>query len=77
MENKWSIFIAMETFEAPRPKKKRGPAKRFHNMVDTHLYLPPDLLDWAKAQEEGFAPLVRRVLTAERQRRERMAARPH
>jgi hypothetical protein len=53
----------------PQPKKKRGPTPKLGAMVDTHLYLPADLLDWAKAQPEGFAPLVRALLARERERR--------
>jgi hypothetical protein len=52
-----------------KPHKKRGPAKRLPAMVDTHLYIEPGLLEWAKQQPEGFAPLVRSLLAAERQRR--------
>lgn len=50
-------------------KKKRGPVAR-KNMVDTHLYLPEDLLEWAKHQEGGFANLVRQLLHEARQRKE-------
>lgn len=39
-------------------------------MVDTHLFLPADLLEWAKHQAEGFAPLVRHLLAQERARLE-------
>lgn len=65
----------MDNEPTPQPKKKRGPAKRMPTMVDTHLYLPQDLLDWAKEQPEGFAPLVRRLLTAARAREQRAARR--
>jgi hypothetical protein len=34
-------------------------------MVDTHLHVPPHLLEWAKEQPEGFAGLVRRLLQQE------------
>jgi len=43
-------------------------------MVDTHIFLPPDLLEWAKHQEEGLAGLVRRLLMQERHRRTRLPA---
>jgi hypothetical protein len=38
-------------------------------MVDTHVYVPEDLLEWAKMQDEGFAPMVRRLLRHERELR--------
>src|SRR5262245_31017186 len=75
MENSWRIVMSMESLQSPQPKKKRGPSRRLPVMVDTHLYVPPDLLEWAKGQPEGFAPLVRRLLTAERDRVERVARR--
>jgi hypothetical protein len=37
-------------------------------MVDTHLFVPADLLEWAKSQDEGFSALVRRLLRSERRR---------
>lgn len=43
-------------------KKKRGPARKLPPMVDTHVHVPPHLLEWAKQQPEGFAGLVRRLL---------------
>lgn len=57
---------------APGPKdtaKRPGPARKLQRMVDTHLYLPEDLLEWAKDQPEGFAGLVRALLREEHRRR--------
>ena len=52
-----------------RPKKKPGPVKRRIPMTDTHIFLPTDLLEWAKYQDEGLAGLVRALLARERQTR--------
>jgi hypothetical protein len=64
------IVFAMDTTTAShdKPKKKRGPAKKLVPMVDTHIHVPPYLLDWAKVQPEGFAGLVRRLLKQEHAR---------
>jgi hypothetical protein len=62
-----SYTLRMNTEKHPQPKKKRGPAKRLPPMVDTHLFLPAELLEWAKVQPEGFAPLVRQLLITEQQ----------
>ena len=71
-----AYILCMDTKPTSQPKKKRGPARRMQNMVDTHLYFPADLLEWAKRQPEGFAPLMRQLAAAERQRRERRHASP-
>ena len=42
--------------------RKRGPIKRLPAMVDTHIFMPEDLADWAKAQPNGMAALVRELL---------------
>jgi hypothetical protein len=39
--------------------------------VDIHIDLPRPLRDWAKRQPEGVSALVRRLLSAARQRRAR------
>jgi hypothetical protein len=62
-----------DTTAHPIPKKKRGPVKRLPPMIDTHIYLEPDLVEWAKRQEGGLAGLVRRLL---QQERDRLAAAP-
>ena len=68
---KISILFAMNTLpETPQPKK-RGPARRLPPMVDTHLFLPEALLEWAKHHPEGFAGLIRRLLAQEQQKEER------
>jgi hypothetical protein len=70
---KKDVYIScMDKNTKPRaqPKKKRGPAKRLSPMVDTHLHMPADLLEWAKQTPEGFAPLVRRLLRQERERQQ-------
>jgi len=65
-----AIVFDMETSTSPqRVQKKRGPVKRLPPMADTHVHLPPDLLEWAKEQPGGLAPLMRELLTAERARR--------
>ena len=51
----------------PKQPKKRGPAKKGY--ADTHIMIPPDLLEWAKQQPEGFAGLVRALLREEYKRR--------
>jgi hypothetical protein len=62
----------METLTEPSdspPKKKRGPARKPNRMVDTHIHMPEDLLEWCKRQPEGFAGLVRMLCTLEKHRR--------
>jgi hypothetical protein len=56
----------------PQPHKRRGPAPHLTPMEDTHVFLPPDLKEWAKHQEEGLANLVRGLLVRERKHRERV-----
>lgn len=51
-------------------KKKRGPAPKANKMIDTHVFMPEDLLEWMKQQPEGFAGLVRRLGAEERERRQ-------
>jgi len=51
---------------------KPGPMP--HGYVDIHIDLPRFLRDWAKRQPEGVSALVRRLLTAEQQRRTRRHA---
>jgi hypothetical protein len=48
--------------------KKPGPMKRGY--AQTHILLPPDLLDWAKAQDGGLSDLVRTLLKKERARQQ-------
>jgi hypothetical protein len=38
--------------------------------AQTHILLPPDLLDWAKEQEGGLSYLVRTLLKKERARQQ-------
>ena len=61
------IFMGMETQLVPedKQKKKPGPVKKPYPMVDTHIFVPPHLLEWAKVQPEGFAGLVRALLREE------------
>jgi hypothetical protein len=53
-------------------QKRRGPAPRLPPMEDTHVFLPPDLKEWAKHEREGLAELVRWLLARERKHRERL-----
>lgn len=50
----------------------QGPARppRMQQQTKRTLALPDDLFEWAMAQPEGFAGLVRQLLQAERQRRQ-------
>jgi len=50
-----------------RVHKKRGPVKQA-GMVDTHIHLPAELLEWAKHQPERLSPMIRRLLTEERRK---------
>lgn len=61
------ILISMDTPTLKQPKK-RGPAPKGYE--DTHVLIPPELLEWAKQQPEGFAGLVRALLREEHKRRE-------
>lgn len=67
---KMAILFSMETTSILTQPKRRGPAPKLGRMVDTHLHFPPDLLEWAKNQPEGFAGLMRVLAEQERQRRE-------
>ena len=65
----------MDSFPHSQPQsRKRGPKPKGYG--NTHVLLPQDLIDWAKSQPEGLSGLVRRLLTAERQRRARRPAAP-
>lgn len=68
---KMVILLSMETTSVLTQPKRRGPVPKLGRMVDTHLHFPPDLLEWAKNQPEGFAALCRLLVEQERQRRER------
>lgn len=58
----------METTPLNPPRKKRGPTPRLGPVVQTGVYLPYELLEWAKEQKEGLSGLVRRLLSEERER---------
>lgn len=62
------ILISMDTTTLTKAPKKRGPKPKGYE--DTHVLIPPDLLEWAKDQPEGFAGLVRTLLHQERTRRQ-------
>jgi hypothetical protein len=66
-----AIVFYMNTSSDPTaiPKRKRGPAKRLPPMVSTHIFMPMELLDWAKQEPEGLGALVRHLLAQERARR--------
>jgi hypothetical protein len=51
----------------PSGLSKPGPLPKGHK--PTIIRLPPDLLAWAKAQDEGLSGLVRQLIAAERERR--------
>ena len=40
-----------------------------------HVFLPPDLAEWAKTKDGGLSGLCRRLLVAERTREQRAARR--
>lgn len=69
-ENFW-YTVAMEKPSISQQPKKRGPLKRGYGNV--HILLPPDLIDWAKAQPEGLSGVARRLFTEERRRQARNA----
>lgn len=52
-----------------RVPKKRGPVKQM-DMVNTHVHLPAELVEWAKHQPERLSPMVRRLLTEERRKQQ-------
>jgi hypothetical protein len=58
----------MDTNASIKQPKKRGPAPKLGRLVDTHIHVDPDLLEWAKQKPEGFAGLVRRLLQQEHAR---------
>ena len=43
-------------------------------MMDTHLYLPPDLVEWAKHTPEGFTGMMRRLIREEYERQKAKAS---
>jgi hypothetical protein len=57
----------MDTTATPKQQKKRGPKPKGYE--DTHVLIPPYLIEWAKDQPEGFAGLVRALLRTEHERR--------
>jgi hypothetical protein len=57
----------MDTNTSVKESKKRGPKPKGYE--DTHILIPPYLLEWAKDQPEGFAGLVRALLRMEHERR--------
>jgi hypothetical protein len=59
--------------ESPTPHKR---GRVSHGYVDTHLGLPPDLLQWARQHPEGLGGLVRRLLAAEYARRTEQKGEP-
>jgi len=62
----------MEETPPPSPqRKRRGPKPRLGVQVSTHVLLPPELMEWAKDQPEGLSGLIRQLLAAERERREK------
>jgi hypothetical protein len=60
----------MSALTTPHPLKKRGPVSRGYS--NTHILLPPELLEWAKVQPEGLSGLVRALLADELARRARI-----
>lgn len=52
----------------PHAERTYGPLPKGY--VDIHIDLPRADRDWAKRQPEGVSALVRRLLAAERARRE-------
>lgn len=58
----------------PSERQKPGPHPKGYKRQ--HIFLPPDLAEWAKEKEGGLSGLVRRLLAAERHRRERRHAAP-
>lgn len=50
------------------PAKKPGPMPKGFKRVNA--FLPPDMIEWAKAQPEGLSGLLRQLLATERARRE-------
>jgi hypothetical protein len=65
---KMGILLSMETTATPKQPKRRGPAPKLGRLVDTHIHVDPDLLEWAKQKPEGFAGLMRRLLKQEYER---------
>jgi len=62
-----AILYPMDTAPSARVPKKPGPVKQ-GGMVDTHIHLPAELLEWAKHQPERLSPMIRRLLTEERRK---------
>jgi hypothetical protein len=59
------IFTIMNTMTSP-PRRKPGPHPKGYKRQ--HVFLPPQLAEWAKDQEGGLSGLVRRLLDAEQKR---------
>jgi hypothetical protein len=70
------IEAAMITYFDPPLNRERKPGPISKGYKASPVQLPPDLLEWAKAQEEGLAGLCRRLLSDERKRREKASRRP-
>lgn len=66
-----AIEAALIAHFVPPYNKKTGPAKQ--GWEDTHVLLPPYLIDWAKEYPEGMGALVRRLLKEEYERQQAKA----
>lgn len=65
-----SILMPMDKMLEPQ---KPGPHPKGYKRQ--HIFLPPDLAEWAKAKDGGLSGLCRRLLTAARDREQRAARR--
>jgi hypothetical protein len=69
------IFFTMNTTNASKPRHKTGPKPMAADITKASFVLPTELWQWTVEQAEGASTLLRKLLMAERQRRERTAAR--
>ena len=56
----------MSTSPDTKQPKKRGPAPKGY--VDTHIFLPPEIIEWGKTKPDGLSSLIRRLCIEERDR---------
>jgi len=57
-----------------RTPKKPGPRPKGFERI--HIFLPPDLAEWAKSHMDGVSGLARRLFVQEREREHRASRHP-
>jgi hypothetical protein len=69
------IFFSMNTPHVSKPRHKTGPKPMAADITKASFVLPTELWQWTVEQAEGASALLRKLLSAERARRERTQGR--